>query len=97
MPQIENGAAVSEFSHLEKCLAFVAHRADASQDRNFTLAEGACQFRALCGGAGRASALRDVGALSDLDDVTVRIADVAANLAVLFLRLRDELSSSTFP
>ncbi len=46
---------------------------------------------------GRASALRDVGALSDLDNVTVRIADVAANLAVLFLRLGDELGSSTFP
>ena len=51
MPQIENGAVFSEFSHLEKCLAIVAHRADASQDGNFTLAEGACQFRALCGGA----------------------------------------------
>jgi hypothetical protein len=32
MPQIENGAVVSEFSHLEKCLPIVAHRADASQD-----------------------------------------------------------------
>ena len=30
---------------------------------------------------GRASALREVGGLSDLDNVTVRIADVAANLA----------------
>ncbi len=46
---------------------------------------------------GRASALREVGALSDLDNVTVRIADVAANLARLLLRLRDELGSSTFP
>src|ERR1700687_563273 len=45
----------------------------------------------------RATASREVGTLSDLDNVTVRIADVAANLAVLFLRLRDELGSSTFP
>jgi hypothetical protein len=37
------------------------------------------------------------GALPDLDNVTVRIADVAANLAVLLLRLRDELGSSTSP
>jgi hypothetical protein len=36
-------------------------------------------------------------ALSDLDNVTVRIADVAAGLAVLGDRLRDELRSSTFP
>jgi len=46
---------------------------------------------------GRASALREVGALSDLDNVAVRIADAAANLAVLFLRLRYELGSSIFP
>src|SRR5579872_914433 len=32
------------------------------------------------------------GALPDLDNITVRIADVAANLAVLGYRLRDELS-----
>src|SRR5271165_1157981 len=37
------------------------------------------------------------GALSDLDNIAVRIADVAANLAVLGYRLRDELGSSTFP
>ena len=36
-------------------------------------------------------------ALSDLDNITVRIADVAARLAVLVLWLRDELGSSTFP
>src|SRR5579863_9784291 len=36
-------------------------------------------------------------ALSDLDNVAVRIADVAAYLAVLGYRLRDELRSSTFP
>jgi hypothetical protein len=35
--------------------------------------------------------------LSDLDNVTVRIADVAANLAVLGDRFSDELGSSTFP
>ena len=39
----------------------------------------------------------EIGALSDLDNVTVRIADVAANLAVLGDRLGDELGSSTFP
>ncbi len=49
MPQIENDAVVSEFSHLKKCLAIVAHRAEASQGGNFTLAEGACRFGALCG------------------------------------------------
>jgi hypothetical protein len=43
------------------------------------------------------SALLEVGALSDFDDIAVRIADVAANLVVLFLRLLDELGSSTFP
>jgi len=47
--------------------------------------------------AGRASAVGQIGALSDLDNITVRIADVAANLAVLRDRLRDELRSSTFP
>jgi hypothetical protein len=35
--------------------------------------------------AGRALILREVGALSDLDDISVRIADVAANLAVLIV------------
>src|SRR5579872_4377303 len=39
----------------------------------------------------------EVGALSDFDDVTVRIADVAAYLAVLRYRFRDELGSPTFP
>jgi hypothetical protein len=46
---------------------------------------------------GRASTVREVGALSDLDEKSVRIADVAARLAVLGDRLRDELRSSTFP
>ena len=46
---------------------------------------------------GRASTVRLVGALSDLDDIAVRIADVAADLAVLGQRLRDELGSSTLP
>src|SRR5580704_15538149 len=46
---------------------------------------------------GRASAVREVGALSDLDNISVRIADVAARLAVFGDRLRDELRSSTFP
>src|SRR5579871_3550593 len=38
-----------------------------------------------------------IGTLSDLDNVTVRIADVAANLAVFGNRRRDELSSPAFP
>src|SRR5580698_2804427 len=46
---------------------------------------------------GRASPVLKVGALCDLDNVSVRIADVAANLAVLGDRFRDELRSSTFP
>src|SRR5580700_10580543 len=46
---------------------------------------------------GRTSAVREVCALSDLDNVSVWIADVAANLTVLGNWLRDELSSSTFP
>ena len=46
---------------------------------------------------GRASAVRDVSALSDLDKIAVRIADVAARLAVLGDRLCDELRASTFP
>jgi hypothetical protein len=46
---------------------------------------------------GRASTVRLVGALSDLDDITVRITDVAADLAVLWDWRRDELGSSTLP
>ena len=37
---------------------------------------------------GRALTVLEIGALSDLDDVTVRIADVAANLTVLGNRFR---------
>ena len=44
-----------------------------------------------------ASAVDLIGALSNFNDVTVRIADVAANLAVLGNRRRDELGSSAFP
>src|SRR5579863_6971423 len=48
--------------------------------------------------SGRALAVGEVRlALSDLDDIAVGIADVAARLAVLFLRLRDELGASTLP
>ena len=39
----------------------------------------------------------EVGALSDFDNITVRIANVAANLAVLGDRFRDEFGSSTLP
>ena len=46
---------------------------------------------------GRALTVLQLGALSDLDNITVRIADVAANLAVLGYWLRDEFGSSTFP
>ena len=38
-----------------------------------------------------------VGALSNLDDITVRIADVAADLAVLGDRLSNEFGSPAFP
>ena len=46
---------------------------------------------------GRALTVGEIGALSDLDNVTVRIADVATYLAVLGDRRRDELRASTFP
>jgi len=46
---------------------------------------------------GGALTVCQVGALSDFDDIAVRIADVAAGLAVLGDGLRDELRSSTFP
>src|SRR5271170_153464 len=47
--------------------------------------------------SGGASTVRKVRALSDLDNISVRISDVAANLAVLGNRLRDELGASTLP
>src|ERR1700688_1173487 len=46
---------------------------------------------------GRALTVLELGALSDLDNVTVRVADVAANLAVLGNRRREELGSPAFP
>src|ERR1700733_4685253 len=46
---------------------------------------------------GRTLTVLEGGALSDLDNIAVRIADVAANLAVLGDRRGDELGSSTFP
>jgi hypothetical protein len=46
---------------------------------------------------GQASTVLNICALTDLDDIAVRIADVAADLAVLGNRRRDELGSSTFP
>src|SRR5580658_256188 len=46
---------------------------------------------------GRALTVFQVGALSHLDNVTVGIADVAANLAVLGYRRCDELRSATCP
>ena len=47
--------------------------------------------------AGRALTVGEIGALSDLDNITVRIADVAANLAILGDRFRDEFGSSALP
>src|SRR5580692_3852750 len=44
-----------------------------------------------------APTVRELSVLSDLDDIAVRIANVAANLVVLGNRRRDELRSSTFP
>src|SRR5271163_2739562 len=41
--------------------------------------------------------VREFGALTDLYNVAVRIADVATSLAVLGYWLRDELGASTFP
>src|SRR5271155_5569051 len=41
--------------------------------------------------------VRQVSALSDLDNISVRVPDVAARLAVLGDRLRDELGSSALP
>src|SRR5580698_7772789 len=52
-------------------------------------------FYALC--RNLASTVRKVGALSDLDNIAVRIADITANLAVLGDRRSDELGSSIFP
>src|ERR1051326_2446567 len=51
------------------------------------------------GNVGQPAALTvsEVGALSYFDDIAVRIADVAAYLAVLRYRFRDELGSPTFP
>src|ERR1700683_3164668 len=45
----------------------------------------------------RALTVCKVCALSDLDKISVRIADIAAYLAVLGYRLGNELGSSTFP
>lgn len=42
-------------------------------------------------------AVSKIGALSDLDDIAIRIADVASDLAVLGDRRRDELGSPTLP
>src|SRR4051812_15945129 len=46
---------------------------------------------------GRSLTVLHIGALSDLDNVTIRIADIAACLAVLGDRLSDEFGASTFP
>src|SRR5271154_903428 len=45
----------------------------------------------------RALTVLERSALSDLDDVTVRVTDVAANLAVLGNRRSEELGSPAFP
>jgi hypothetical protein len=51
----------------------------------------------LAHSAGRALTVREIGALSNFDNVTVGVADVAADLAILWYWLRDELRSSAFP
>src|ERR1700720_2445872 len=72
------------------------------------VANASCSTRATMAGArprgaelashpGQALTILEGGALSDLDNITVRIADVAANLAVLGNRLREKLGSPTFP
>jgi len=58
---------------------------------------GMVQAKIVKGGPPAALSVGEVGALSDLDNITVRIADVAAYLAVLGNWFRDELRSSTFP
>lgn len=45
----------------------------------------------------RGSTVGEIRALSDLDNISVGIADIAANFAVLGNWLRDELRSSTLP
>ena len=51
----------------------------------------------LCPVRARALTVGQVSALSDFDDIAVRIADVAAYLAVLGYRLGDKLRASIFP
>ena len=51
------------------------------------------QFFEAC----RTLTVREIGALPDLDNIAVRIADVATNLAILGDRLGEELGSATFP
>ena len=46
---------------------------------------------------GRELAVCQVGALSDFDNVTIGVADIAANLTVLRYRFGDEFCSATFP
>src|ERR1700722_4400692 len=48
-------------------------------------------------GAVKPLTVRDISALSYFDDVSVGIADVAANLSVLSKRLSEELRTPTFP
>jgi hypothetical protein len=45
----------------------------------------------------RALAVGEISTLPDFDNVTIRIADVASNLAVLGYWLGDEVCSSTLP
>src|SRR4051794_14280764 len=47
--------------------------------------------------SGRVLAVGQVSALSYFDNVTIRVANVAARLAVLWDRLGDELGSPAFP
>jgi hypothetical protein len=69
------------------------HRASLTRDMRLASIEEAVRIS----GFGRALTVREIGALPDLDNITVRIADVAPNLAILGNRFREELGPSTFP
>ena len=83
----------------------ISHPADGGTHRRGLLSFISCSFLCLKVGRvpiqslvrGRALTVFQVGGLSHLDNVTVGIADVAANLAVLGYRLCDELRSATCP
>src|SRR3954447_1174336 len=64
---------------------------------HFSLLSPRCAFALISLTPVQGLTVCELGALPDLDNVTVRIADVAARLAILRDRLGDELGSSAFP